>query len=40
MSDIKVAIFDDMIEVTNPGVLIIEKEKLGQKKLSKKLLIT
>ena len=28
-SDIKVAIFDDMIEVTSPGVLLIDKEKLG-----------
>lgn len=28
-SDIKIAIFDDMIEVTSPGVLIIDKEKLG-----------
>ncbi len=28
-SDIKVAIFDDMIEVTNPGVFMIDKEKLG-----------
>jgi len=26
---IKTAIFDDMIEITNPGVLIIDKEKLG-----------
>jgi len=28
-SDIKVAIFDDMIEITNPGVFMIDKEKLG-----------
>lgn len=28
-SDIKVAIFDDMIEVTSPGFLIIDKDKLG-----------
>lgn len=29
-SDIKIAIFDDMIEITSPGVLIIDKEKLGE----------
>ena len=29
-SDIKVAIFDDMIEITSPGVFLIDKEKLGQ----------
>ena len=28
-SDIKVAIFDDMIEITSPGVLVIDKDKLG-----------
>jgi len=28
-SDIKIAIFDDMIEVTSPGFLLIDKEKLG-----------
>ncbi len=29
-SDIKVAIFDDMIEITSPGVLIIDKAKIGK----------
>lgn len=28
-SDIKIAIFDDMVEVTSPGVLLIDKDKLG-----------
>jgi len=28
-SDIKIAIFDDMIEITSPGVLLIDKDKLG-----------
>jgi ATP-dependent DNA helicase RecG len=28
-ADIKVAIFDDMIEVTSPGVLLVDKERLG-----------
>jgi ATP-dependent DNA helicase RecG len=28
-SDIKIAIFDDMLEITSPGVLMIDKEKLG-----------
>lgn len=29
-SDIKIAIFDDMIEITSPGVLMIDKEKIGR----------
>lgn len=29
-SDIKIAIFDDMIEITSPGVLMIDKEKVGR----------
>lgn len=29
-SDIKIAIFDDCIEITSPGELIISKEKLGK----------
>ena len=29
-SDIKIAIFDDMIEITNPGVFLIDKEKIGK----------
>ncbi len=29
-SDIKIAIFDDMIEVTSPGVFLIDKEKIGK----------
>ncbi|MBD3842629.1 MAG: putative DNA binding domain-containing protein, partial [Campylobacterales bacterium] len=28
-SDIKIAIFDDMVEITSPGVLLIDKDKLG-----------
>ncbi len=29
-SDIKIAIFDDMIEIISPGILIIDKAKLGR----------
>jgi len=28
-SDIKIAVFDDMIEVSSPSVLMVDKEKLG-----------
>lgn len=28
-SDIKIAIFDHMVEITSPGVLLIDKDKLG-----------